>query len=66
MAATPEESTFTSAFDRIRVRWQQVQSEFETSVDLPEAEEADAWLAPIFLDERAEALRRTINGKFAL
>ncbi len=54
MAETPEQSQFTSAFDRIRAHWQGVQDELGTSVCLPQ-EEADDWLAPIFLDERAEA-----------
>jgi REP element-mobilizing transposase RayT len=55
MAETPEQSEFTSAFDRICARWQSTQGDLETSVSLPPMEEADAWLAPIFLDERAEA-----------
>ncbi len=55
MAETPEESEFTSAFDRLRARWQSVQDELGTSVSLPSDDEADDWLAPIFLDERAEA-----------
>ena len=55
MAETPEESKFTSAFDRIRARWHQTQQEMGTLVSLPSEEEADAWLAPIFLDERADA-----------
>ena len=52
-ADTPEASEFTSAFDRIRARWQSVQCEMETAVSAEE--EADAWLAPVFLDERAGA-----------
>ena len=55
LAPTPEKSEFTSAFDRIRGRWQRAQKELGTAADLPMEEEADAWLAPIFLDERAEA-----------
>ena len=55
IAQTSEESEFTSAFDRIRARWQRTQQEMGGSVSLPTVEEADAWLAPIFLDERAEA-----------
>ena len=55
IATTPEESEFTSAFDRIRARWQQAQSETGGNVALPSEEEADAWLAPVFLDERADA-----------
>jgi hypothetical protein len=59
LAETPETSEFTSAFDRIRARWQGIQEELETSTSLPSAEAADAWLAPVFLDERAEAYRGT-------
>ena len=40
MAETPEESEFTSAFDRIRARWQRTQEEMGTSVSLPSQEEA--------------------------
>lgn len=49
MAETPETSEFTSAFDRIRARWQSVQTELQTSVTLEAT--ADAWLAPVFLDD---------------
>ena len=59
MTETPEHSSFTSAFDRIRARWQQTQEEMGTSVALPSSEMADAWLAPIFLDERANALEES-------
>lgn len=62
MAETPEQSEFTSAFDRIRARWEQMQEEIGTSVSIPSEEEADAWLAPIFLDERAEAYTGTSSG----
>jgi len=62
MAATPEDSEFTSAFDRIRARWQRTQEEMGTSVRLPSVEEADAWLAPVFLDERAEAYTGTTTS----
>ena len=55
IAETPEDSEFTSAYDRIHSRWQRTRNEMQTSVSLPLPEEADAWLAPIFLDERAEA-----------
>ena len=55
MTETPEQSEFTSAFDRIRARWQSTQGELGTSVCLPTEDQADAWLAPIFLDERAAA-----------
>ena len=53
MAETLETSEFTSAFDRIRARWQSVQTELQTSVTFDAT--ADAWLAPIFLDERSES-----------
>ena len=59
IAETPEESEFTSAFDRIRARWQRIQEEMGTAVSLPSGEQADAWLAPVFLDERAEAYSPT-------
>jgi REP element-mobilizing transposase RayT len=55
LAETPETSEFTSAYDRICARWQMAQTELGTSGALPSAEAADAWLAPVFLDERAEA-----------
>ena len=48
-------SQFTSAFDRIHARWQQVSDEMGNSVSLPAKDEADAWLAPVALDERAIA-----------
>jgi hypothetical protein len=59
MTATPEQSEFTSVFDRIQGRWQIVnqemnETELETSVGRASDEVADAWLAPVFLDERAE------------
>ncbi|MDP6718470.1 MAG: hypothetical protein QGF59_07480, partial [Pirellulaceae bacterium] len=55
LADTPEQSQFTSAFDRIHARWQQVSDEMGNSVSLPAKDEADAWLAPVALDERAIA-----------
>ncbi|HEY6563879.1 MAG TPA: hypothetical protein VIY86_05250, partial [Pirellulaceae bacterium] len=55
LATTPEESAFTSAYDRIRARWQQTQRTLGTTLEVPAEAEADAWLAPIFLDERADA-----------
>lgn len=55
LATTPEQSQFTSAFERIQSRWQEVGQEMGASVSLPAEDEADAWLAPIYLDERAEA-----------
>jgi hypothetical protein len=56
VAETPETSQFTSAFDRIRGRWQRSQREMGKSVDaVSPDEDQDAWLAPLFLDERAAA-----------
>jgi len=55
LAKTPEQSQFTSAFDRIQSRWREVGDEMGTAVSLPAEDDADAWLAPIYLDERAEA-----------
>jgi hypothetical protein len=58
LASTPETSEFTSAYDRIRARWVSLQVALdrkETSATFPSAEAADAWLAPVFLEERAEA-----------
>ena len=45
LANTPEESQFTSAYDRIRARWQNVQDEMATSVCLPSSAALDAWMA---------------------
>ncbi len=58
MADTPEESRFTSAFDRIQARWQNVEREMSDSSADTCPSLADDWLAPIFLDERAEAYVR--------
>jgi len=55
LAETPEASRFTSAFDRIQSRWREIGQEMGDSVSLSADHEADAWLAPIYLDERAEA-----------
>ena len=55
MAETPEQSRYTSAFDRIQARWHDVQREMSSSAELACPAEADDWLAPIFLDERADA-----------
>jgi hypothetical protein len=63
IAETPEDSEFTSAFDRIRARWQSTQDEMGTSNRLPSVKDADSWLAPIFLDERAEAYAGTITSQ---
>ena len=56
----PEESTFTSAYERIQTWWKVSldQSEDQLSEgalpNLP-ADAEDHWLAPVFLDERADA-----------
>jgi len=55
MADSPEDSQFTSIYDRIRARWQSVQADLQTDLDVSDGEAADAWLAPVFLDERANA-----------
>lgn len=59
IAETPEQSAYTSAFDRIRARWRSTQQELDTPTcaGLNADAQADAWLAPIFLDERAEAYK---------
>ena len=55
MADTPEESRFTSAFDRIQARWHALQREMGNSRANTSPPPTDDWLAPILLDERAEA-----------
>ncbi len=55
LAQTPEQSQYTSVFDRIVGRWQEISAEMGGSVTLPAEDQADAWLAPIYLDERAAA-----------
>lgn len=55
LAATPEKSQFTSACDRIHGRWQEVEDEMGSSATPPAEDQADAWLAPVYLDERAAA-----------
>ena len=57
IADTPEQSAYTSAFDRIRSRWRSIQQELAATpcATFNDDARADAWLAPIFLDERAEA-----------
>ena len=52
---TPEKSEFTSAFDRIRARWQSVGSELgEVGLLSCSGSGSDEWLAPLQLDEKAE------------
>lgn len=54
-AATPETSRFTSAYERIRSHWEGQARELH-EYRLDEGDEFDAdWLAPIYLDEKAES-----------
>jgi len=55
MAETPEASRYTSAYDRIRARWDRVRRQMGSGEEIPTEQDADAWLAPIWLDERAAA-----------
>ncbi len=63
IAETPEHSKYTSAYDRIRARWRSIQEEFGNPSPLPFEPAPDAWLAPIFLDERAVAYQGIPQGK---
>ncbi|MGI9427612.1 MAG: transposase [Bythopirellula sp.] len=54
-AESPEESEYTSACDRIRSRWCSAQEEFAGMPSTTSTDHADSWLAPVFLDERAES-----------
>ena len=55
MAKTPEDSQYTSAFERIRGRWDE-NARATVSADVEPDDKFDGnWLAPIFVDERAEA-----------
>ena len=54
IAETPEESTYTSAFERIRAVWIENAQTLSGEVDEDDRFDGD-WLAPIFIDERAEA-----------
>ena len=56
MASTPEESEYTSAFDRIRGHAQRQRAELgQAAGAVDSVENPDAWLAPLFLDERSDA-----------
>ena len=59
VAETPEESEFSSAYDRIQARWQTMQDDMSTPARPVSGEQPDAWLAPVFLDERTEAYAGT-------
>ena len=50
-AETPEQSEFTSAYQRIVARWARNQSAMRGDKSVDDGEEADAWLAPIQLNE---------------
>jgi len=54
LADTPEASRFTSAFDRIQARWCEVTAEMGGPTATPD-QGPDAWLVPVYLDERAAA-----------
>ncbi len=56
LAATPETSHFTSAYDRIRTRWRSISGELKDSEALP-PNDSDAWLAPISLDDQGNVDR---------
>ncbi len=56
MAETPEESRYTSAHERIVARWRRTSTTIEPSTaESRDCRAEDDWLAPIFLDERADA-----------
>ncbi len=57
IAETPENSEYTSAFDRIHARWRVAKSELKTDVNSnPEDESLPGiFLAPIFLNESAKS-----------
>ena len=63
VADTPEQSEFSSAFDRIRGHWQRRRREMGQPVEAVSPDhDQDAWLAPLFLDERAAAYSGTPGG----
>ena len=56
MAKTPEESEYTSACDRIGAHMQRQRRELDQDTGGIVSEQSpDAWLAPLFLDERRDA-----------
>ena len=56
MADTPETSRYTSAYERIQARWKKMKHEMSTDASQSaDTSVDDDWLAPICLDERAEA-----------
>jgi REP element-mobilizing transposase RayT len=59
IADTPEESEFTSAFDRIHARWRVAHTELKqhSNGKLDDESQPDTFLAPIFLNESAETYR---------
>lgn len=54
LADCPEKSKYTSAFDRIRSRWNRSMTDLEQQQRLPDEESPDAWLAPVYCPERAD------------
>ena len=54
---TPEESAFTSAFDRIRSRWKDIETELDGERQPHSKADSADWLAPIYLDESADAYK---------
>ena len=60
---TPENSEYTSAFERIQARWQEhdaaMRAQDGESTDEECVERRDAWLSPVFLDESADAYTET-------
>lgn len=55
LAKTPEQSEYCSVYDRIRARSEQIRQEMDPEGAIASSRLADDWLAPIFLDERADA-----------
>ena len=56
VAKTPEESVYTSAYDRIRGHmFRQAQSLDQDATEILVSEGPDDWLAPLFLDQRTDA-----------
>ena len=53
---TPEESKFTSAFDRIQARWRDTKRELGADHDSSSELDDASWLSPVYLDERSDAL----------
>ena len=54
-AQTPETSKFTSVYDRIQGRWQEISADMSGRGGNDSFRRDDDWLAPVFLDERGES-----------